>query len=108
MSKIEHCVAPAFNKNIIGTWIGSYKSNPKIKQHVSFLDMGLLEDTDGLLFGNQNESPLSWTAKGDSLKISGIFKDKGSRIYSFASLTNTCDSIVLEVEGVDQIVLKRK
>lgn len=106
--KDKPCVAPAFNKNIIGTWTGNFESNPKIKQDLSFLETGLFEDTGGLLFGNQNESALAWIAKGDSLKITGKFKNKGSKIYSFSSLTSACDSIVLELEGVEKIFLKRK
>ena len=106
--KDQLCVAPAFNKNIIGTWTGNFESNPKIKEDVSFSNTGVFEDTGGLLFGNKNESALAWISKGDSLKITGKFKNKGTKIYSFFSLTNACDSIVLDVEGIDKIFLKRK
>ncbi|MCF2520671.1 hypothetical protein [Dyadobacter sp. CY351] len=106
--KEKPCVAPVFGKNIIGTWTGNFELTPKIKAGLTFSENGQFEDTGGLLFGNKNESPLTWTVKGDSLKITGKFKDKGIKNYSFSALTNTCDSIVLDVEGIDKIFLKRK
>ncbi|MCF2499601.1 hypothetical protein [Dyadobacter chenhuakuii] len=106
--KDKPCAPPAFAKNIIGNWTGSLESSPKELDEVTFLEDGKFKETGGILFGKQNEPVMTWIAEKDSLKISGKFKNNTSAVYAFSALTNTCDSIVLDVEGIDKIFLKRK
>ncbi|MCE7073299.1 hypothetical protein LZG74_23485 [Dyadobacter sp. CY327] len=106
--KDKPCVPPAFAKNIIGNWTGSLESSPKESDEVTFLEDGKFKETGGILFGKQNEPVMTWIAEKDSLVISGKFKNNTSAVYAFSALTNTCDSIVLDVEGIDKIFLKRK
>ncbi|MCF0064356.1 hypothetical protein MUK70_25800 [Dyadobacter chenwenxiniae] len=106
--KDEPCVPPAFAKNILGTWLGSLESSPKHTDELSFLEDGTFTESGGMLFGKQNEPIMTWTAEKDSLKISGKFKNNTNAVYAFSALTNACDSIVLDVEGIDKIFLKRK
>jgi len=106
--KDKPCVPPAFAKNIVGTWQGSMESSPERIDEISFLEGGIFTESDGMLFGKQNDPVVTWTAEKDSLKISGKFKNNTTAVYAFSSLTNACDSIVLDVEGIDKIFLKRK
>ena len=106
--KDKPCVAPAFEKNIRGTWQGSLESMPTQTDEVSFLENGTFIETAGLLFGKRNGPVIVWTAEKDSLIISCKFTNNTSAVYGFSVLTNTCDSIVLDVQGIDKVFLKRK
>ncbi|MCF0042193.1 hypothetical protein [Dyadobacter fanqingshengii] len=106
--KDKPCVAPTFAKNIIGTWQGSLESSPKQTDEISFIEGGTFKESGGMLFGKRNEPVITWTAEKDSLKISGKFKNNTTAVYAFSALMNTCDSIILDVEGIDKIFLKRK
>ncbi|MCF2490303.1 hypothetical protein [Dyadobacter sp. CY347] len=106
--KEKPCIPATLKKNIIGTWTGYLESMPTQKDEISFVENGTFSETEGILFGKRNEPVMVWKAEKDSLKISGKFNNNTSAVYVFSSLTNTCDSIVLDLQGIDKIFLKRK
>lgn len=106
--KDKECVAPPLSQNIIGTWNAALQSSEKDIQEVTFMNDKSFKESNGLLFGTYYKSEVTWEAKNDSLILKGKFTNKSTATYEMSVITNSCDQIVLDMEGLDQLKLTKK
>lgn len=106
--KDKECVAPPLSQNIIGTWNATLQSSEKDVQEVNFTSDKTFKESDGLLFGNYYQSEITWEAKNDSIILTGKFTNKTTAKYEMSVVSNSCDQIVLNMEGLDQLKLTKK
>lgn len=96
----KECVAPPLSQNIIGTWNATLQSSEKDVQEVSFVNDKSFKESNGLLFGIYFEPEANWEVKGDSLILKGKFANKSTATYEFSVIANSCDQIVLDLQGL--------
>lgn len=106
--KDKECVAPPLSQNIVGTWNATLQSSGKDVQEVSFTNDKVFKESNGLLFGTYYQSEVTWEAKDNDLILKGKFTNKSTATYEMSVITNSCDQIVLDMEGLDQLKLTKK
>lgn len=106
--KDKECVAPPLSQNIIGTWNATLQSAEKDVQEVIFENDKTFKESNGLLFGTYYQSEIKWEAKNDSIVLIGKFTNNSTAKYEMSVVSNSCNQIVLNMEGLDQLKLTKK
>jgi hypothetical protein len=104
----KECVAPPLSQNIVGTWNAALQSSEKDIQEVTFMNDKSFKESNGLLFGTFFKPEVTWEVKNDSLILKGTFTNKSTATYEMSARTNSCDQIILDIEGLDQLKLTKK
>jgi hypothetical protein len=102
------CTAPALEENIVGSWSATMLSGSDGLNTVAFNKDKSFKESSGLFFGNYDSTEISWKVKGDSLTLVGVYNKSGPAIYGFTLITNTCNEITLNMEGLDTLKLVRR
>jgi hypothetical protein len=101
------CTPPSVGTNIIGSWNGYLKSYEKLVSSIVFNSDGDYTESNGTLFSNFDSPKMKWEFKGDSLRITATHKESKTNSYVFSVTKNDCDTIKLDLEGLDEFILIR-
>ncbi|KAA6440855.1 hypothetical protein FEM33_04815 [Dyadobacter flavalbus] len=102
------CIAPTIEKNLVGIWDALLMSDEGTKYILEFKNDGSYVESNGLLFGTDNAPDITWKIQKDSVVVTGKYNNATSGSYSFSVLTNTCEKVVFDMEGIDKLILTRK
>ncbi|GGC12670.1 hypothetical protein [Dyadobacter sediminis] len=102
------CVAPSVEKNLIGLWDALLMSDEGTKYVLEFKSDGSYTESNGLLFGTDNSPVNAWKIQNDSIFLTSKYNNQTAGSYTFPVLTNTCEKVVFDMEGIDKLILTRK
>jgi hypothetical protein len=104
----DECVAPNMETNIVGKWSASWNSSSQNICQVEFKQDGTYIEDKDLLLGNHYSPNALWTASKDSLTVSATYSIPATTTYVFSIDENSCNEIILDLEGQEKIKLSRK
>jgi len=102
------CVAPSIEKNLVGIWDALLMSDEGTKYVLEFKSNGSYAESSGLLFGTDNSPVNTWKIQKESIVLTSKYNNQTTGSYSFPVLTNTCEKVVFDMEGIDKLILTRK
>ncbi|MBO9614721.1 MAG: hypothetical protein J7619_18615 [Dyadobacter sp.] len=106
--KDKECVPPPLAEHIVNSWNAKLVSEKDKSQELKFESDGTLKESKGLIFGAAGKPICTWEVENGFVILIGRFTNGNIERYECAVANRTCDQIVLEIEGVDQIELNKK
>lgn len=106
--KDTECVPPPLAKHIVNNWNAQLTSEKDKSQELKFENDGTLKESKGLIFGAAGNPICKWEVDNDSVILSGKFSNGNVERYECSIISRTCDQIVLDIDGVDQLELNKK
>ncbi|MGG7663624.1 hypothetical protein [Dyadobacter sp. BHUBP1] len=104
----KECVPSSLKDNIKGTWNAELVSEHSGPQEIVFESNGNYKEGKGLLFGTYFKSEDNWRVENDSLFVEGSLSNGTKVKYGFNLISQTCNEIIFDLEGVDEMKLIRK
>ncbi|WP_353720678.1 hypothetical protein [Dyadobacter sp. 676] len=104
----KECVPPALEEQIVGTWNAEFVSESGAPQEITFEKSGKFNESKGLLFGVYLKSEGNWRVKKDSLIVEGKFSNGKQTTFEFSVISRTCNEILFDLEGAEQMKLIQK
>lgn len=106
--KDKECVPPPLAKQIINSWNAKLVSEKDKSQEMIFKSDGTLKESKGLIFGAYGNPVCNWELDQDLLILNARFSNGNIERYECSIISRSCDQIVLDVEGLDQMELNKK
>lgn len=106
--KDKECVPPPLAKHIVNKWDAKLISEKDKAQEFTFENDGTLKESKGLIFGAAGSPICNWEVDKDSVILSAKFSNGSIERYECSVISRTCDQIVLDIDGVDQLELNKK
>lgn len=104
----EKCTPPPLEKQIVGTWIATLLSEESRHQEMVFENDGQLKESKAFLFGAYNKPIIKWDVKNNEISLSAKFEDGSVEVYECSVVTRSCEEIVFDLQGIDQLKLTKK
>lgn len=104
----KECVPPPLAKHIVNNWNAKLVSEKDKSQELTFESNGSFKESKGLIFGAAGNPICNWEIDGDSIILNGKFSNGTIEQYECSVTGRTCDQIILNIDGVDQLELTKK
>ncbi len=104
----KDCVPPPLAEQLVNSWDATLVSEKDKIQELTFKSDGSFNESKGVLFGAAGNPVCNWEVENDSVVLIGTFSNGNIERYECGVVSRTCDQIVLDLQGVDQIELKIK
>jgi hypothetical protein len=75
---------------------------------VEFKKDGKYTETKDLLLGDYFSPTATWSVKNDSVAVVAKYSNLSVSTYKFSLQQNTCNEIILDLEGLERVKLTRK
>lgn len=95
-------------KHIVNKWNAKLVSEKEKSQELLFKNDGTFEESKGLIFGASSNPICSWEVDHDVVILNGKFSNGSLEQYECSVISITCDQIILDIEGIDQLELNKK
>lgn len=106
--KDKECVPPPLVKQMVNKWKAKLISDKDKTEELTFENDGSLKESIGIIFGAAGEPVCSWEVDGDSVILNGRFSNGTIEHYECSVISRTCDQIILNIDGIDQLELIKK
>lgn len=106
--KDKECVPPPLVQHIVNSWDAKLVSEKDKTQELTFESDGKFEESKGLIFGASSNPICNWEVDNDVVILNGKFSNGAIERYECSVISRTCDQIVLDIEGIDQLELNKK
>ncbi len=93
---------------MVNNWKAKLLSDKDKTQELTFENDGSFKESNGLIFGATGDPVCNWEVDGDSVILNGKFYNGTIEHYECSVISRTCDQIVLNIEGIDQLELNKK
>ena len=109
-AKSEECIAPAIDKNLVGTWKAVVTEDGDVSGTgtLTFNADGTINDPQGIFLGSPT-SKSTWKVVGGDVEAKFITNSApiSSVSFTFKVKENTCTKIVLDVFGLYSVELTK-
>jgi hypothetical protein len=105
--KDKTCEAPGLNVNIVGKWEAAFKTTPEQITTIEFTNNKAYTEDEDLLLGSYYSPKATWNVKDDTLFVAATYSNGSKTNYTFSIVENKCDEIMLDLDGLDKLKLKR-
>jgi hypothetical protein len=106
--KDKECVPPPLAKHIVNNWNAKLVSEKDKSQELTFKSDGTFKESKGLIFGASNSPVCTWEVDQNFVILNGKFSNGSIERYECPVISRTCDKIILDIEGIDQLELDKK
>ena len=105
--KNEECVPPPLAKHLVNKWNAQLVSEKDKSQELIFENNGIFKESKGFIFGAASSPICSWEVNNGAVILNGKFSSGSAEQYQCTVISRTCDKIILDIEGVDQLELNK-
>ena len=105
--KDEECVPPPLVKHIVNNWNAKLSSEKDKSQEMIFKSDGAIQESKGLIFGASGNPVCNWEVDQDIVVLNAKFSDGNVERYECQVISRSCDQIILDIEGIDQMELNK-
>ena len=106
--KDKECVLPPLAKQIVNNWDAKLVSEKDKSQEMVFRSDGTLQESKGIIFGAYGNPVCNWELDQDLVVLNARFSNGNIERYECSVISRSCEQIVLDIEGFDQIELTNK
>lgn len=106
--KDKECVPPPLVKHIVNKWNAYLVSEKDRQQELVFESDGKLKESKLLIFGASGNPVCNWEVDQDVVILNAKFTNGSVERYECSVISRSCDKIILDIEGFDQMELNKK
>lgn len=106
--KDKECVPPPLVKHIVNKWNAYLVSEKDRQQELVFESDGKLKESKWLIFGASGNPVCNWEVDQDVVILNAKFTNGSVERYECSVISRSCDKIILDIEGFDQMELNKK